>query len=576
MADKKKKGKKDKKDADAAPDASKPGAAGAALDPVTVELYELKIKDLLDKVDKTKEKQKLLVAENETLLKVQTKSVSEKQDIVEFLRIELANHERTLADAEDRLHTLEQEQQYLLRMHASELDAKDQTLNEERETLQAKIARLTAELQELTEFRGRKAAMERDLAQLVSDLEDKERAYHADVTSMERKHLQDKHALKREMAAKVADAVGSFRRVADTQMAETTKRALRENLVATAQLRKLAAKTTELMAENDALKEANTKLRIDAEILCNGQTQLARKASAAHQVIRRLLDKLDRAGACMASSSSGSSTSAAAIDADDQRLLKAAVPYAEFHAMMAGRTILEAPSIPSLSPARTVSSPTRGGTVSSPTRGGTVSSPTRGGTVSSPAPTTALTRSPPLRRCPPTGTTTAEASATRDAPSVAPAEWRAAQAHHSRALAVLDQVHAVVAALAELLMRVYADAPPTRRARGANAEAVAVPPVVRRFVNDLRGHRAQVILHYPRATSPVGPPSGRCEEDGEDGVEGVDEDEGARAASAPASPRGQGRGGAAASTGPGAVSTRKHVHLDLLLPHLPLPKKLVQ
>ncbi|KAJ3353612.1 hypothetical protein GGF32_002943 [Allomyces javanicus] len=554
MADKKKKGKKDKKDADAAPDASKPGAAGAALDTVTVELYELKIKDLLDKVDKTKEKQKLLVAENETLLKVQTKSVSEKQDIVEFLRIELANHERTLADAEDRLHTLEQEQQYLLRMHASELDAKDQTLNEERETLQAKIARLTAELQELTEFRGRKAAMERDLAQLVSDLEDKERAYHADVTSMERKYLQDKHALKREMAAKVADAVGSFRRVADTQMAETTKRALRENLVATAQLRKLAAKTSELMSENDALKEANTKLRIDAEILRNGQTQLARKASAAHQVIRRLLDKLDRAGACTASSSSGSPTSAAAIDADDHRLLKAAVPYAEFHAMMAGRTILEAPSILSLSPAHTASSPVRGGTTPSP------------------APTTALTRSPPPRRGPPTTTTASDTSMARDAPPVAPAEWRAAQAHHARALAVLDQVHAAVAALAELLARVYADAPPTRRARGANADTVAVPPVVRRFVNDLRGHRAQVVLHYPRAASPVGPPSGRGDEDGEEGVEGMDEDEGAHAASTPASPRGQGRGGAAV----GPVSTRKHVHLDLLLPHLPLPKKLVQ
>ncbi|KNE61071.1 hypothetical protein AMAG_06826 [Allomyces macrogynus ATCC 38327] len=550
MADKKKKGNKDKKDADAAPDASKPGAAGTGLDPVTVELYELKIKDLLDKVDKTKEKQKLLVAENETLLKVQTKSVSEKQDIVEFLRIELANHERTLADAEDRLHALEQEQQYLLRMHASELDAKDQVLNEERETLQAKIARLTAELQELTEFRGRKAAMERDLAQLVSDLDDKERAYHADVTSMERKYLQDKHALKREMAAKVADAVGSFRRVADTQMAETTKRALRENLVATAQLRKLATKTSEIMAENDALKEANTKLRIDAEILRNGQTQLARKASAAHQVIRRLLDKLDRTDSC--SSSSGSPTSAAAIDADDHRLLKAAVPYAEFHAMMAGRTILEAPSITSLSPARTASSPARGGTAPSP-------APT----------TTALTRSPPPRRGLPT-TTAADTSVTRDPPPVAPVEWRAAQAHHARALAVLDQVHAAVASLAELLTRVYADAPPARRARGANTDAAAVPPVVRRFVNDLRGHRAQVVLHYPRAVSPVGPPLGR---DGEEGVEGADEDVGKRAASAPASPRGQGRGGAAAAAGP--VSTRKNVHLDLLLPHLPLPKKLV-
>ena len=60
--------------------------------------------------------------------------------------------------------------------------------------------------------------------------------------------------LKKEMVMRVNQVAAEFRKVSNKQMAETTKRTIRENVSINAQLAKMSDKTMELIQENDELK----------------------------------------------------------------------------------------------------------------------------------------------------------------------------------------------------------------------------------------------------------------------------------------------------------------------------------
>ena len=58
------------------------------------------------------------------------------------------------------------------------------------------------------------------VVELKQLLEQREREYKNNIHDLERKVLQDKNQMKKEMLHKVNEAVANFRRVADQQMAE--------------------------------------------------------------------------------------------------------------------------------------------------------------------------------------------------------------------------------------------------------------------------------------------------------------------------------------------------------------------
>ncbi|KAI9221774.1 hypothetical protein BC828DRAFT_380186 [Blastocladiella britannica] len=441
------------------------------MDPVMVEMYELKLKDLLDKLERAKEKQRALQVENETLLKAQTKSVSEKQDIVEFLRIELANHEHALADTEDRLHELEKDKLAQQRQHTDELEQNSHRAVEDRESLQQKLTKVSADLADLSEFRGRKDAMERDLSRLMEELSAKERSLRIETTALERKFLQDKHILKREMSSKVTDAVASFKRVADNQMAETTKRAIRENLVATAQLRKLGAKAELLLVENEQLKSANTKLRIDADILREGQSELAKRNSGAYHLVRRLLAKLE--------------AHKVPFDRDDRKALRTTLPASDFGDL---RGVLDA-----LSSTNANSNPS----------GPPPFLPGGGGDVA------ALGAAGAYHFAAASGNNNSNNNKANEPAEAAAAAAAVQLANLRRAETAADLLMSALTVLAsELSVQVYRPSSPSRspskpRRRLANdaQQVYAVPPVVRRFLHDLQARRVSVEVQTPDAGS---------------------------------------------------------------------------
>jgi DNA-binding transcriptional regulator GbsR (MarR family) len=98
------------------------------------------------------------------------------------------------------------------------------------------------------------------------------------------------------MLQKVHEAVASFRKVADQQMAETTKRAINENQSITAQLQKMSNKVIELIAENDKLLDQMRALKTENKILKDSEKGLAKRNIANQRMVQSLVKKVNGTG----------------------------------------------------------------------------------------------------------------------------------------------------------------------------------------------------------------------------------------------------------------------------------------
>jgi hypothetical protein len=122
-------------------------------------------------------------------------------------------------------------------------------------------------------------------------LEDKDKEFKETVHDLERKTIQDKSLLRKEMLSKVNEVVTGFRNLSDQQMAETTKRTIQENIAVNSQLQKLSSKIVELLQENKSLLETQSQIKQQIEISVSNERELARKAQSYKRIIRILIDK---------------------------------------------------------------------------------------------------------------------------------------------------------------------------------------------------------------------------------------------------------------------------------------------
>ena len=90
--------------------------------------------------------------------------------------------------------------------------------------------------------------------------------------------------LKKEMILRVNQVASEFRKVSNKQMAETTKRTIRENVAVNAQLSKVSDKTVELITENDQLMGREKQHRKQIELLESNEKELSRKSHSSQKV----------------------------------------------------------------------------------------------------------------------------------------------------------------------------------------------------------------------------------------------------------------------------------------------------
>ena len=94
--------------------------------------------------------------------------------------------------------------------------------------------------------------------------------------------------MKKDMFIRVDQLVSEFRKVSDKQMAETTKRTIRENVSITAQMSKMSNKTVELIEENDELKMKEKKMINKLKILEHNEKELTKKNLSGQKVWTRV------------------------------------------------------------------------------------------------------------------------------------------------------------------------------------------------------------------------------------------------------------------------------------------------
>eukprot|EP01137_Pigoraptor_chileana_P014579 Opistho-2@69369 len=263
---------------------------------LTKEFYTIQIKDLETRIFELRTRCQELETQNSELGETCEKQAADQRDIVEYLNAQLARKDSEIAALEEQIVQLESQKdaerdRYELELTTLATKSKEQT---DQLTLQTDLFR--QKLDELREFRHHKEEYEARTAALEIQLQEREREHTRIVNDLERKAVQDKDRLKKEMLQKVNEVISNFRDITDKQMAETTKRTIQENITINAQLTKMSAKTMELISQNEDLVASEKKLRLRVEILDQAEIEMAKKNRSQQKAIRLLLDRLRSAG----------------------------------------------------------------------------------------------------------------------------------------------------------------------------------------------------------------------------------------------------------------------------------------
>ncbi|XP_077624392.1 cilia- and flagella-associated protein 157 isoform X1 [Crocuta crocuta] len=280
---KKKGGKKD------ASMASKP--AEMPLGEELREFYHIQIRDLEDRLARYQRKWDELAVQEKLFRQEFEQLANNKKEIVAFLK-------RTLNQRVDEITELNEQLQSLQLAKEMEKDAFEAQLAQVRHEFQETKDHLTTEniilggkLAALEEFRLQKE----DLTEKFTTLEDqlrRQESEHKDyMYSLEKKSVLDKDRLRKEIIQRVNLVASEFRKLATSQMWDTTKRAIIENSTVTLQLSKVSRQGAQLLQENEQLKGTQDKLCKQLDLLENTQKVMASHSRGHQKIILMLTEK---------------------------------------------------------------------------------------------------------------------------------------------------------------------------------------------------------------------------------------------------------------------------------------------
>lgn len=148
-----------------------------------------------------------------------------------------------------------------------------------------------AKLTSLEEFKSQKEELLTKLENLQQHIDYLELDHKNKLNELEKKGIIDKDRLKKEMVVKVSQVAAEFRRVSNKQMADTTKRTIKENVSISNQLQKMSEKVVDLVEENDQSKLKDKINKQQIELLEENEKELAKKNVSNLKVIRLLTEK---------------------------------------------------------------------------------------------------------------------------------------------------------------------------------------------------------------------------------------------------------------------------------------------
>lgn len=283
--DKGKKGKKEKKEKN--PDEP----LLEIVDENTRQFFLLQIKDLEEKLKRYQTKCdeiEILCKKYEAQYET---SNADKKDIVSNLNKELQKKTDDILDLSDRLVGLQQAKDSEKEAFEKQLTDLRTEFQETKDTLTNQNNTLLAKLTALEEFKSQKEELLAKLDSLQEHIDFLELDHKNKLNEIEKKVIIDKDRLKKEMIIKVSQVAAEFRRVSNKQMADTTKRTIKENVSINAQLQKMSDKVVELIEDTDSSKTKDKIAKQQINLLEDNEKELARKNVSNLKVIRLLTEK---------------------------------------------------------------------------------------------------------------------------------------------------------------------------------------------------------------------------------------------------------------------------------------------
>eukprot|EP00238_Polyblepharides_amylifera_P010930 CAMPEP_0196590072 /NCGR_PEP_ID=MMETSP1081-20130531/65461_1 /TAXON_ID=36882 /ORGANISM="Pyramimonas amylifera, Strain CCMP720" /LENGTH=518 /DNA_ID=CAMNT_0041913055 /DNA_START=52 /DNA_END=1605 /DNA_ORIENTATION=+ len=214
------------------------------------------------------------------------------KDINEFLTNELKAKETYCVDLERRGQELEQllEQE---RLNAENERKKAATESQEREAaLKKEIEEYETKFKELEQFQTEKESLQNSLADLASTLERERHENEERISDLERKAVQEKDRLKKEMALKIKETKANMMKLTDNQLETTTKRTIMENEQMSSELAYQSRQTEKLLHKNVSLVDETATLKRSLELSKQTEGELAKRNHVYQKTIKTLLAKL--------------------------------------------------------------------------------------------------------------------------------------------------------------------------------------------------------------------------------------------------------------------------------------------
>ncbi|XP_046697293.1 cilia- and flagella-associated protein 157 isoform X2 [Silurus meridionalis] len=254
------------------------------------EFYRAQIRDLEERLEKYQHKCDELEVRQKDFSTSYNNVVREKQDIVLYLK-------RTLSQKEDELADISEKYQELQAAKDAEKESFDRQLSVLRSEFQETRDKLISEnmvlgkLASLEDFQMQKDEIMGQMESLKEQLEHQRQDHQSVIYNLEKKAVLDNYKLKKEMQQHMATVAAEFHKISDKKIPETTKRAIRENMIAMTRLRQISDTTKELMEENDALKDKEKQLKREIEIIEPLLNEMTRKSLANQKVVQQLTEK---------------------------------------------------------------------------------------------------------------------------------------------------------------------------------------------------------------------------------------------------------------------------------------------
>lgn len=237
------------------------------ISPSTKEFYLIQIKDLEERVLKYQRRCDELEVKQTRYESQYDQMSTDKKEIVSYLKKLLEEKGVEIDDLTDRLIGLQQAKDAEKDNFEKQLTDLRSEFKETQDHLTSENLILAGKLASLEEFKVQREDLMTKLSNLEKELIQKDEDQKEEIYKLERKQVVDKDRLKKEMVLRVNQVAAEFRKVSNKQMAETTKRTIRENVSINAQLCKMSDKTTELLQENEELKKKEKELQIEIETL---------------------------------------------------------------------------------------------------------------------------------------------------------------------------------------------------------------------------------------------------------------------------------------------------------------------